>query len=263
LVIGNPPYADLSLNFRNNSEVSNETIHNQFMLAQMEYLKQSGIMVVVITHNFLDKQNSSTRKKLAEQSKFLGAIRLPSSTFKAVSGTEVITDIVFLQKKTFFELENDFKAQHNVDENGNSQPLPSPFDDSWINSNNLEFEFNQFNENVKINDYFTKNPSMIIGEQTVRVCCFGEELDVLFAEQDRFAEFLDTRVAELTKKVIPYSQKLPDNIEELIKLRGADVLNNQRKISDVFFDKDGKLNEGYVFDDEKYIPNNLRLDVQN
>ena len=94
-VIGNPPFADVRLDYRGQKL----PLHDFFIAKSLDALKPGGILALVTSHYTLDKQNAATREYLADRADFLGAIRLPSDAFKR-EGTAVVTDILFLRKRT-------------------------------------------------------------------------------------------------------------------------------------------------------------------
>ena len=93
-VIGNPPFADVRLDYRG----QRFSLHDFFFAKSIDALKPGGVLALVTSHFTLDKQNAATREYLAERADFLGAIRLPSDAFKH-EGTRVVTDIVFLRRR--------------------------------------------------------------------------------------------------------------------------------------------------------------------
>lgn len=140
LVIGNPPYSSTIL--RDKKGISG-TAHNYFLQKSIKSLRPNGISIQIVTHNFLDSNNSKYRELISKEAKFLGAVRLPSGTFK---DTEVVTDIVAFRKL------NDGESA----------------EDLWVKSSKI-------NENVFINDYFKHNPHHILGETKVIKNQFGNE----------------------------------------------------------------------------------------
>ena len=92
-VIGNPPFADLRLDYRGQKLA----LHDFFIAKSLDALKPGGVLALVTSHFSLDKQNSANREDWASKADFVGAIRLPSNAFKR-EGTAVVTDIVFLRR---------------------------------------------------------------------------------------------------------------------------------------------------------------------
>src|SRR2546426_11198751 len=97
-VIGNVPFADLKLDYRGQKL----SLHDFFFAKSIDALKPGGVLALVTTHFTLDKQNAAIRGYLASKADFVGAIRLPSDAFKR-EGTAVVTDILFLRKRSLDE----------------------------------------------------------------------------------------------------------------------------------------------------------------
>ncbi|RYG08870.1 MAG: class I SAM-dependent methyltransferase, partial [Burkholderiales bacterium] len=100
LNIGNPPFGNESLRFQFKPELNGVSIHNQFFRAGMDSLRPGGIQAMVVSRFLMDAQDKSTRLALAKQARLVGLIRLPDTAFKENARTEVVTDIVILQKLT-------------------------------------------------------------------------------------------------------------------------------------------------------------------
>ena len=94
-MIGNVPFADLKLDYHGQKL----SLHDYFFAKSIDALKPGGVLALVTSHFTLDKQNAAIREYLASKADFVGAIRLPSDAFKR-EGTAVVTDIVFLRKRT-------------------------------------------------------------------------------------------------------------------------------------------------------------------
>ena len=134
-VIGNPPFADVRLDYRG----MKLPLHDFFFAKSLDALKPGGILALVTSHFTLDKQNAATREYLADRADFLGAIRLPSDAFKR-EGTAVVTDIVFLRKRAPGE-----PAQH--------------ADPEWLETQPLAID----GADMPINRYFLNHPEMVLG----------------------------------------------------------------------------------------------------
>jgi N12 class adenine-specific DNA methylase/predicted RNA methylase len=134
-VIGNPPFADVRLDYRG----MKMPLHDFFIAKSLDALKPGGILAVVTSHYTLDKQNSATREYLADKADFLGAIRLPSDAFKR-EGTAVVTDILCLRKRAPGE-----PANH--------------ADPDWLATGPLAIE----GVENSINRYFLNHPEMVLG----------------------------------------------------------------------------------------------------
>ncbi len=146
-VIGNPPFADVRLDFKGEML----PLHDYFIAKGLDSLRPGGVVAVVTSHFTLDKQNAAVRERLAEQAHFLGAIRLPSDAFKK-EGTAVVTDIVFLRRRAPGE-----PANH--------------VDPEWIKSDPLEID----GKHVAINRYFHRHPEMVLGSWSRQDRLYGSE----------------------------------------------------------------------------------------
>ncbi len=170
ITIGNPPFGQTKLYDRNFPQLD-FSMHNYFIAKSMELVKEGGLGAFVVSRYFLDSADSRHREFIAENSHFLGAIRLPNTAFKQNALTEVTTDIVFFQKKTEQEKQNnitkgyadwvntaekEFEQKVNVTFLG--RPIPSSF----------------YSE--KINKYFIDKPEQVIGNLEFISSRFGKEL---------------------------------------------------------------------------------------
>jgi N12 class adenine-specific DNA methylase len=134
-VIGNVPFASIPLNYRGHKF----SLHDYFFAKSVDALKPRGVLALVSSHFTLDKQNAAIREYLAERADFLGAIRLPSGAFKR-EGTPVVTDIVFLRKRSPGEA-----AQH--------------ADGDWLAVAPMAID----GVEIPINRYFHAHPEMVLG----------------------------------------------------------------------------------------------------
>ena len=132
VVLGNVPFGSFSIN--------GMKIHDYFFMKSLDKVKAGGIIAFVTSTGTLDKKDSSFREKLAKQADFLGAIRLPSQSFKANAGTDVDADIIFL-KKRYYPIDI-------------SRDVPD-----WVKIGETE-------NGIAVNKYFENNPQMILGEMT-------------------------------------------------------------------------------------------------
>ena len=134
----------------------------------MDQLRPGGVMAFVTSRYTMDAKNSDVRKYLAERSLFLGAIRLPNDAFKANAGTEVVSDIIFLQKRD----------------------RPLAIEPDWV----------QTSENMDgytVNRYFLDNPHMVLGEETSESSRFGQDYTVAPKEGISLAEQLQEAVKHI------------------------------------------------------------------
>lgn len=169
ITIGNPPFGQTRLYDRNFPDLD-FSMHNYFIAKSMELVKEGGLGAFVVSRHFLDSENSKHREFIAENSHFLGAIRLPNTAFKQNALTEVTTDIVFFQKKTEQEKQNNITKGYT----------------DWVNTAEKEFEEKTyvkfFDKTVssftseKINKYFIEKPEQVVGNLELVSSRFGKEL---------------------------------------------------------------------------------------
>ena len=136
VAVGNVPFGEL--NFKDNKHGTTK-LHDYFFAETLDKVKNSGIVAFVTSAGTLDKRDESTRKMLAERADFIGAIRLPggkNGAFKENAGTEVTTDIIFLQK--------------------NENKTPDLEKEAWI-------AIGETADGLPVNSYFAENPDMVLG----------------------------------------------------------------------------------------------------
>jgi predicted RNA methylase len=146
-VIGNPPFADVRLDYRG----MKMPLHDFFIAKSLDALKPGGIMAVISSHFTLDKTNAATREYLAGKADFVGAIRLPSDAFKR-EGTSVVTDILFLRKRA--------RGQE-----------PDHADPEWLATAPKTVE----GVEVAVNRYFLNHPGQVLGNWSRKDRLYGGE----------------------------------------------------------------------------------------
>jgi len=164
LNIGNPPFGSESLLWQYKPEYKGASIHNQFVLAGVDALQPGGLHIVVVSHYLLDAQDPGVREQLAQKAKLIGAIRLPDTAFKENARTEVVTDIVILQRLTpseevamedAFNVRNDRHASPE-DRRDAQQKIPT-----WIETAEIRDPLG--GEPMTVNRYYAENPPMVMG----------------------------------------------------------------------------------------------------
>lgn len=146
VVIGNVPFGDYSLNDpRYNA--NKFLIHDYFFAKSIDLCRAGGIVALITSKGTLDKLSKTFREYLSCRATLLGAIRLPNSVFKGAAGTSVISDILFLQKKE----------------------IPCPENTEWLSTSIFE-------DDVRINDYFTNHPDNIVGDLKTASGPYGKRL---------------------------------------------------------------------------------------
>ena len=145
LAVGNVPFGQYKVNDKAYNKLG-FSIHNYFFAKAIDQVRPGGIVAFVTSRYTLDSKDSSARKHMAERADLLGAIRLPNNAFKANAGTEVVSDIIFLQKR-------DRPIDHEPD---------------WVQLGKTEDGF-------AINQYFVDHPEMVLGELTTESTQYGRE----------------------------------------------------------------------------------------
>ena len=173
-VVGNVPFGDFSVADKRYDK-HHFLIHDYFFAKSLDKLRPGGVMALVTSKGTMDKENSAVRKYIAQRADLLGAIRLPNNTFKGNAGTEVVSDILILQKRDrLIDLEPDW-VHLDTDENG-----------------------------VKMNAYFVQHPEMILGEVKMVSGRFGEEMTVVPFEGSDLGSLLDEAVANIHGEITEY-----------------------------------------------------------
>ena len=173
-VIGNVPFGDIHINDRRYNK-HNFLIHDYFFAKSLDKLRPGGVMALITSKGTMDKENPAIRKYIAQRADLLGAIRLPNNTFKGNAGTEVVSDILILQKRDrLIDLEPDW-VHLNTDENG-----------------------------VKMNAYFVDHPEMVLGEWKTVSGRFGEENTVVPYEDADISELLEEAISNIHAEIADY-----------------------------------------------------------
>ena len=173
-VIGNVPFGDIRVNDRRYNK-HNFLIHDYFFAKCLDKLRPGGVMALITSKGTMDKENPAVRKYIAQRADLLGAIRLPNDTFKGNAGTEVVSDILILQKRDrLIDIEPEW-VHLNTDENG-----------------------------VKMNAYFVDHPEMVLGEWKTVSGRFGEEDTVVPYENADLAELLEEAISNIHAEITDY-----------------------------------------------------------
>ena len=161
----------------------NFLIHDYFFAKSLDKLRPGGVMALVTSKGTMDKENSNVRKYIAQRAELLGAIRLPNDTFKGNAGTEVVSDILFLQKRDrLIDIEPDW-VHLDTDENG-----------------------------IRMNSYFVQHPEMILGEMKMVSGRFGPEATCEPFENADLSELLNEAVSNIHGEISEY--EVADELEE-------------------------------------------------
>ena len=185
LAVGNVPFGNYKANDRAYSKLG-FSIHNYFFAKAIDQVRPGGVVAFVTSRYTMDSKDSTARKHMAERADLLGAIRLPNNAFKANAGTEVVSDIIFLQKR-------DRPIDHEPD---------------WVQLGKTEDGF-------AINQYFADHPEMVLGELTTESTQYGrEELTVAPIEGANLADQLAEAVQHIEGQYTAAEVDTPDIAEE-------------------------------------------------
>ena len=181
-VVGNVPFGDFKVSDKRYDK-HKFLIHDYFFAKSLDKLRPGGVMALVTSKGTMDKENSAVRKYIAQRAELLGAIRLPNNTFKGNAGTEVVSDILILQKRDrLIDIEPDW-VHLDTDENG-----------------------------IKMNSYFVQHPEMILGEMKMVSGRFGMEATCVPYENADLAAQLDEVVANIHGEITEYEAE--EELEE-------------------------------------------------
>lgn len=217
LAIGNPPFGRESLYDGKRKDLSGFSIHNYFFAKSLDGLKPGGVLAMVVTNRMMDVPGDKARSYMDARADFLGAIRLPNDAFMANAGTSVTTDIIFMRKRGPGEL---------------------PDGESWTKVTDYQ---DKDGKTVPLNEYFVRNPEMMLGEFGAFGSMYREGDAALVARDGQdTAALLDQAIARLPEKAAVAQVVKPETAATVraesvrvgsmfmdgntIKVRGDDVL---------------------------------------
>lgn len=184
-VVGNVPFGDFKV-VDKKYDKHNFLIHDYFFAKSLDKLRPGGVMALITSKGTMDKENSSVRKYIAQRAELLGAIRLPNDTFKSSAGTEVVSDILFLQKRDrLIDIEPDW-VHLDTNENG-----------------------------IRMNSYFVQNPEMVLGEMKTVSGRFGQQVTCEPYTDSNLADLLSDAIANIHGEISAYENDVAtDELEE-------------------------------------------------
>ena len=181
LAVGNVPFGQYKVNDKAYNKLG-FSIHNYFFAKAIDQVRPGGVVAFVTSRYTMDSKDSTARKHMAERADLLGAIRLPNNAFKANAGTDVVSDIIFLQKR-------DRPIDHEPD---------------WVQLGKTEDGF-------AINQYFVDHPEMVLGQLTTESTQYGrEELTVAPIEGAMLADQLAEAVQHIEGQYTEVEVETPD-----------------------------------------------------
>ncbi len=181
LAVGNVPFGQYKVNDKAYNKLG-FSIHNYFFAKAIDQVRPGGIVAFVTSRYTMDSKDSTARKHMAERADLLGAIRLPNNAFRANAGTDVVSDIIFLQKRD----------------------RPADIEPAWVQLGKTEDGF-------AVNSYFVEHPEMVLGELTAESTQYGrEELTVAPLEGTSLADQLAEAVQHIEGQYTEVEVETPD-----------------------------------------------------
>lgn len=225
VAIGNVPFGDFKVLDRKYDK-HHWLIHDYFFGKALDKVRPGGIVAFITSKGTMDKDNSAVRKYLAQRADLVGAIRLPDNAFKRNAGTEVTSDIIFLQKRDrIVDIEPDW-VHLDTDENG-----------------------------IKMNSYFVQHPEMVLGEMKMESTRFGMDSACKAYENSDLSELLSEAVSNLHAQITEYEvDELEETEEDLFIPADPAVRNFSYTVSD------GKL---YFRENSRMHPVNASVTAEN
>ena len=181
LAVGNVPFGQYKVNDKAYNKLG-FSIHNYFFAKAIDQVRPGGIVAFVTSRYTMDSKDSTARKHMAERADLLGAIRLPNNAFKANAGTDVVSDIIFLQKRD----------------------RPADIEPAWV-------QLGKTDDGFAVNSYFVEHPEMVLGELTAESTQYGrEELTVAPLEGTSLADQLAEAVQHIEGQYAEVEVETPD-----------------------------------------------------
>ena len=173
VAVGNVPFGDFKV-LDKKYDKHKFLIHDYFFAKTLDKVRPGGVIAFITSKGTLDKENPSVRKYIAQRADLLGAIRLPNNTFKANAGTEVTSDIIFLQKRdSITDIEPD-----------------------WV-------YLGENDDGIKMNQYFIDNPEMILGNMEMISTSFGYD-SACISDGEKLEDKLERAISNIHAEVKEY-----------------------------------------------------------
>ena len=202
VAVGNVPFGDFKVLDRRYDK-HHWLIHDYFFGKALDKVRPGGVIAFVTSKGTMDKENSAVRKYLAQRADLIGAIRLPDNTFKRNAGTEVTSDVIFLQKRDHItDLDQDW-VHLDTDENG-----------------------------IRMNRYFVQHPEMILGDMVMESTRFGPDSACKAREGEDLSEQLANAIQFLQAEIKPYELEELDEEEDKSIPADPNVKNFSYTITD-------------------------------
>lgn len=184
IAVGNVPFGDFKV-LDKKYDKNHWLIHDYFFGKTLDKVRPGGIVAFITSKGTMDKENSSVRKCLAQRANLIGAVRLPDNAFKSNAGTEVTSDILFLQKR-----------DHMVD-----------IEPDWVHLDTDE-------NGIRMNRYFVQHPEMILGDMVMESTRFGMDSTCKAHEGKELSELLQGAIGNLHAEITEYEAEELDEEED-------------------------------------------------
>ena len=212
LVTTNVPFGDFKVSDKKYDK-HNPLIHDYFFMKSLDKVRTGGIMILITSKGTMDKESSNIRRYIAQRADLLGAIRLPNDTFKGNAGTEVVSDILVLQKR---------------DRVLDIEP-------NWVQLDNTE-------DGIRMNKYFVDNTDMVLGNVKMVSGRFGPESTCIPYEDRSLEELLDVAVKNIQGQITEV--QIGDEFEEDLSIPALpDVRNFSYTVVDgkIYFRENSRM----------------------
>jgi N12 class adenine-specific DNA methylase/predicted RNA methylase len=228
LVIGNPPFGQISIHDSERKHLNGLSIHNYFFAKSLELMKENGLMVMVVSSYLMDAKQSRIREIIGKQANLVGAVRLPDSTFKKIADAEVTTDIIVLQKVPAGQ-------QTNID--------------TWLDVGEVN--------GVAINKYYETHPQYLLGDWRMETGAYRESAQLIDDGRDIQAE-LAMSLEVIAENI--HSSVASSVIEEpktTVK-ENAENIQGQAPVDLDSIARTKRDGEHFIFEDKIYLAHKVR-----
>ncbi len=214
VAIGNVPFGQFKV-VDKKYDKNNWLIHDYFFGKTLDKVRPGGIIAFITSSGTMDKKNPAVRKYIAQRAELLGAVRLPNNTFKANAGTEVTSDIIFLQKRDTLVNDEPNWVFLDRDENGN-----------------------------EMNKYFVDNPEMVLGETVMESSQFGQSLTCKPYEDRSLSDLLSEAIQNIHADFSELDVSEIDEIEDNSIPADPDVKNFSFTVADgkIYYRQNSRMN---------------------
>ncbi|CAB4211858.1 Helicase/UvrB, N-terminal [uncultured Caudovirales phage] len=214
LAIGNPPFADITILTDPEYKKNKFSLHDYFFAKTIDRVRPGGLMVFVTSRYTMDKVDDKARAYLAERADLVGAVRMPQTAFQQHSGTEVVTDILFLRKK---EAETEFTGA------------------AW---NDLA-EIQTAEGPAKINQYYAEHPEMILGKNSLQGTMYAANQYMVLPIEGNIDDLFATALKNLPENI--YSQPVQTAATKKEQIAERDFNPSIKKEGGLYLNKDGVI----------------------